>query len=184
MPFHIQLTTIPTWDPPPITPSMTQTLDIYPTTILLSSSFNAKGNVFVEDAEVVSQNLEISSFVDELIMLYSQCYLAKILLEGVRLPHGFDVNTLRETSPSHDTKTSQAPSTPQHNATPTSSSTTTQSATKMINATFSFGAPTTSQSMPQSMHKCLKLCHTLLDQQFPHPMLWGRLHLIILQEEK
>jgi hypothetical protein len=40
------------------------------------------------------ENLEISLFVDELVIVDPQRFLASLLKIGATLPHDFDVNTL------------------------------------------------------------------------------------------
>lgn len=51
--------------------------------------------VTLEEVEATTQDPDVASFVDEIVPLKPQIFLAKLLHEGAKLPHGFYFNTLQ-----------------------------------------------------------------------------------------
>lgn len=98
------------------------------------------GHLFEEDIEVVAQTIEVASFVGDFVLHDANQYLPILLHQGVKFPCGFDINTLRATSPTHDSNNNNAnnasyTSQPQNNAKITLVGVSSQISTSTINAT-------------------------------------------------
>lgn len=124
------------------------------------------GQVLIEDLDVAAQNPDVASFVEDLVLNDADRYLAMLLDQGEKLPKGFDINTIRPSSPDNTTQNS----TPQQNTNNasnnntvvttqiatstiniTSSGTISQNTSNSINATSIGGTPTMPQAISQSM---------------------------------